>query len=177
MSKRLASDVKEGLIVEIGVFGGVSILNIIDLCIANGTKIVGVDPWDLTVPGDEVSQKLSMLRFHKENLKNAHDNLRSICNKLVYEDHITLLKEFSHRAVNSFEDESIDLLYIDGDHSYDAVLMDLDLWYPKVKKGKVIWGDDFSNKKYGVKKAVNIFCKTKDLTYTVEANSFILKVK
>ena len=39
-----------------------------------------------------------------------------------------------HTFINKFEDNSIDAIYIDGDHSYEGVKNDLELYYPKVKK-------------------------------------------
>lgn len=173
LSKNLTKDIKDGLIVEIGVFGGVSILNIAEHCKTNNTKIIGIDPWELTIPNDDNGKKLSTYRFREENLIDARTNLEMICTKLRY-DHISLIKDFSHRAVNSFSDLSIDLLYIDGEHTYNAVKMDLDLWYPKMKHKATIWGDDWHIP--GVRQAVNEFCDAQKLQYQVEANSFVIKL-
>lgn len=41
-------------------------------------------------------------------------------------------------AVHHFENNSIDLLHIDGLHTYDAVKADFETWYPKVKPGGII---------------------------------------
>jgi len=58
-----------------------------------------------------------------------------------------------------FEDESIDFCYIDADHSYKAIVSDLLVWFPKVRKGGVLSGHDYKSlKKCGVEKAVNEFC-------------------
>jgi predicted O-methyltransferase YrrM len=40
-------------------------------------------------------------------------------------------------------DNSIDLIYIDGNHSYSAVKEDLEIWFPKIKSGGYITGHDF----------------------------------
>jgi predicted O-methyltransferase YrrM len=39
--------------------------------------------------------------------------------------------------------ESLDLVFIDGDHSEDAVLRDLHFWFRKVRRGGQILGDDY----------------------------------
>lgn len=49
----------------------------------------------------------------------------------------------SSEVVDMFEDGSIDFIFIDGNHSYEYVLEDLELYYPKVKNGGVITGDDY----------------------------------
>lgn len=40
-------------------------------------------------------------------------------------------------------DESMDLLYIDGDHSYESCLSDIEMYMPKVRIGGVVCGDDY----------------------------------
>ncbi len=41
--------------------------------------------------------------------------------------------------------ESLDWIYIDGDHSYKGALADLENWSPKVRKGGIISGHDYIN--------------------------------
>lgn len=44
----------------------------------------------------------------------------------------------------NFEDNSIDFLFIDTDHTYEHVSKELKAWYPKVKKGGIIAGHDYN---------------------------------
>jgi predicted O-methyltransferase YrrM len=54
--------------------------------------------------------------------------------------------------------EPIDYLYVDADHSYKAVLADLQAWAPHVKPGGLILGDDYGNASFpGVKAAWDAF--------------------
>jgi len=46
-------------------------------------------------------------------------------------------------AASRFPDESVDFLYVDAAHDYQGVLRDLDAWFPKVKSGGTIAGDDW----------------------------------
>ena len=83
---------------------------------------------------------------------------------LSYYPNIEMIRGKSSEVVDNFVDESIDFLFIDGNHSYDYVLEDLELYYPKVKRGGVITGDDyFMNKnayrKKMVQEAVNDFAE------------------
>ena len=40
-------------------------------------------------------------------------------------------------------DESVDCVFIDEDHSFDAVRKDLHFWWKKIKKGGMLLGDDY----------------------------------
>jgi len=57
-----------------------------------------------------------------------------------------IIPTFSALAYSRFENESIDFVYIDGNHSFNYVLMDILLWLPKIRKGGVISGHDYSDK-------------------------------
>jgi len=57
----------------------------------------------------------------------------------------------SIEAAELYEDESIDIVFIDANHTYPEVMKDLEAWYPKVKS--VIAGDDYNWT--GVEEAVN----------------------
>ena len=61
----------------------------------------------------------------------------------------------SLEAVQRFNDECFDLVFIDGDHEYSAVLADLRAWWPKVRKGGLIAGHDRTEA--GVPKALQDF--------------------
>lgn len=54
-----------------------------------------------------------------------------------------LIRATSMDAAVLFEDASLDCIFIDGDHRFSAVLQDLELWWPKLKPGGLIAGDDY----------------------------------
>jgi hypothetical protein len=59
-----------------------------------------------------------------------------------------LIKGWSNEVVNRFEDESLDFVFIDGNHAYEYVVEDIAKWSKKVRKGGVVYGhdyDDYSN--------------------------------
>ena len=58
-----------------------------------------------------------------------------------------------------FKDSSIDFIYIDGCHTYDAVLQDLKNYYSKIKYGGLVCGHDFSDGWPDVRQAVLDFFK------------------
>ena len=59
----------------------------------------------------------------------------------------------SVKAANKFKNESIDMVFIDADHSYKAVKADIEAWLPKTRK--LICGHDYVPSWPGVRKAVD----------------------
>jgi predicted O-methyltransferase YrrM len=46
-------------------------------------------------------------------------------------------------ASKRFKDFSLPFVFVDANHKYEAVLEDLDAWWPKISPGGVLCGDDF----------------------------------
>jgi len=64
-------------------------------------------------------------------------------------------------AASRFDDAALNWVYVDADHSYQAVLTDLEAWAPKIKPGGMLAGDDYTwqdeEGTYSVKRAVQDF--------------------
>lgn len=71
-------------------------------------------------------------------------------------DVVTIHKAASIDAAEEFEDRSISFLMIDASHAYQDVVDDIKAWYPKIKLGGIISGDDFDFEE--VKQAVSDTC-------------------
>jgi len=54
-----------------------------------------------------------------------------------------MLVERSMDAINFVLDESLDFVYIDGNHSFDFVMQDLIEWSKRVRSGGIVSGDDY----------------------------------
>jgi len=89
----------------------------------------------------EYSCKLLSKKF--ENKINAHQ-----C--VIYND-------LSEKILPSFLDNSIDCVYIDGDHNYDSVKQDIELSISKLMVGGFLCGHDYNKSWPGVIDAVNFF--------------------
>lgn len=90
--------------------------------------------------------------------------------RMIGKTFVKICREYSFDAVKHFPDEYFDLIYIDADHAYEACLKDIEDWYPKVKKGRFLIGDDYvdtiapkTGVKFGVIKAVNQFARINNL--------------
>ncbi|WP_417585848.1 class I SAM-dependent methyltransferase [Nitrincola sp.] len=83
----------------------------------------------------------------------------------------------SASALEAFEAESLDWVYIDGNHLYEFVLKDLNASLDKIKKGGVICGDDYQSGGWwdgGVIKAVDEFCDKFSLRKEIIGNQFLI---
>ena len=70
-------------------------------------------------------------------------------------DNIVKIKKRSNKAANGFEDSSLDFVYIDANHRYDAVRSDIEAWLPKIKGNGIIGGHDYQEAHQGVIDVVN----------------------
>jgi len=86
---------------------------------------------------------------------------------------ITPIRKKSLDAAKEFESQSIDFIFIDAEHTYEAVSNDLDAWYDKVKDGGIICGHDFDY--IPVKQAVQDFAtKMKLSCNNISSSSWII---
>lgn len=92
---------------------------------------------------------------------------------------IQVERDFSVNVANKFDDEYFDFVYIDADHTEAAVWADIQAWWPKVRKGGVLAGHDYSPAivktggvilKFGVIEAVNRFVATNKLLLHIDRN-------
>jgi predicted O-methyltransferase YrrM len=154
---RLVQKLDHGTIVEVGVYGGASLLGVIDSCIQTGSHIYGIDPWEKVESANGMKMSDIQKRTYRDKIKSIRISLENIIKAEHYDEYITLIHELSESASQQFDDASVDVIFIDGDHSYDAVYNDLSVWLPKLKTHGTIWGDDFGWQ--SVQSAVKDFCK------------------
>ena len=67
------------------------------------------------------------------------------CKRLSIFEFNEVIREKSVEAAEKFEDESLDFVYIDSSHDFNTVNDDLKAWFPKVKKGGIVAGDDYAD--------------------------------
>ena len=74
------------------------------------------------------------------NASYQKNYLKAIENFRVFGDKVELIQGFSANVVRRFENNSIDLIYIDGRHDYCSTLEDLEAYWQKLKIGGVMAG-------------------------------------
>ena len=71
-------------------------------------------------------------------------------------------------AAKLYQDESIDFVFIDAEHDERSVYTDISAWWPKIKKGGILGGDDYSYLWPGVEVAVNRFFGPQEMTIHID---------
>jgi len=98
---------------------------------------------------------------------------------LINRNQVMIHRGFSEKVCEKFKDNYFDWVYIDGNHFYESVKNDLNLYYPKIKLGGFITGDDYYENDVsgkGVKKAVDEFVNTGLVKIMeIKNNQFILQ--
>lgn len=79
-----------------------------------------------------------------------------------------MVRMYSLPAADLFRDGELDFVFIDADHSYEAVKQDINAWYGKVRSGGIIGGDDYATMWPGVPQAVNEFFANLGLVVNVD---------
>jgi len=89
---------------------------------------------------------LNSTGFYKHNLPNKNLILPTFNHntKSVKNNCLTIQSDTTN-AAKFFPDNYFDFIYIDADHSYNAVLNDIINWYPKLKPKGLFAGHDFLN--------------------------------
>lgn len=93
----------------------------------------------------------------RENYKSAFLYL------FPWQSKTTLITQESVFASELFDNEFFDYVYIDGNHTAEAVQADILAWFPKVKKGGILGGHDYNTEHCGVTWAVDNFQKISGL--------------
>ncbi|MDU8362131.1 class I SAM-dependent methyltransferase [Pseudomonas syringae group sp. J309-1] len=144
----LAKALEPNVFVELGSYSGTSYFA---LCQAIkdaelSTQCVAIDTWE----GDEHTGSYSEAIFDTFSKYND-ENFKAFS---------TYLRMRFETALPQFEDKSVDLLHIDGLHTYDAVKNDYMTWLPKISdRGVIIFHDtDVDTEGFGVKRFWSEIC-------------------
>jgi predicted O-methyltransferase YrrM len=119
-----------------------------------GLKIYCVDPWK-QYPENKRSGSQERLDGH---YGEAVERLKPY--------NTVIIREMSMDAVKHFDDNSLDFVFIDGNHNYSYVLDDITEWSKKIRSGGIVSGHDYYKfRRSGVIEAVTEYLKDKpDIT-------------
>ena len=171
---------------EVGVFQGVTARNVCEVLkeiYQNEFKYIGIDLFsssNLAYDNKEHTLKHSKIsnpfkNFYFNFLRKEDLNSKKAVSRLLkkFNNNISLYEGYSDKILNSIDISYIDMVFLDGGHSYETVKKDLKILITKLKKNKIIICDDYDLKSYGIKRAVDEF----RLDYKIEMiNERIVKI-
>ncbi len=138
--------IKLGLGAEIGVFDGGTSMYLLGSF--PELTLVSVDPYKAYVEYDQnrmdKAEALAFARLERFGTRSRR------------------IKSTSVEAASAFPANTFDFIFIDGDHSYEAVKADLNAWYKTVRPGGLFSGHDY--RWDGVKRAIEEFAALHKLT-------------
>lgn len=117
--------------------------------------LILVDRWCVTPQGDSYFNGSRMMsRYNAGQWQSVYK--KAMENIAPYRNRIEIIKTDSTSAATKIEDESLDFIFIDADHSFEGVCRDIDAWLPKVKAGGYVFFHDYENPNTytGVKEAI-----------------------
>ena len=162
---------------EIGVYEGEFSRQILE--VAEPELLHLIDPWEHS---DEHPESLfgGLGPKGQTSMDDRYEQVRAEFAEEIKAGRVKMHRDLSAPASEKFEDSYFDWIYIDGNHLYEFVEQDLELYYPKIKPGGYIAGDDYGAEGWwgnGVQKAVDDFVSRRPgLTLEVVQNQFIIKV-
>lgn len=144
--------------VEVGVDKGHSARAILEL--KNVDKVYLVDPYDFNISCESERKKRRKLRRSKRHFSKAREKIWPfLCRRYEF---MLMKSEEASNLIN----EKLDFVFIDGNHSYEFVMKDLNSWFGKLKSRSLFFGHDWTDESMkeeeedpfpGVRKAVTEF--------------------
>lgn len=90
--------------------------------------------------------------------QKTQDDYYEKAKRRLAEYDVHMMRTTSMDALEHFEDNSLDFIFIDGNHEFDFVMMDIICWAKKVKKGGIMSVHDYLNfYRAGIVKAVDAY--------------------
>lgn len=170
---------KNSVCAEIGVFKGTFSQAIID--VVQPLRHHLIDPWafqenyaESWFGGDLGGSQAIMDKVHKGVLRRFREQIRR--------GEVVVNRGYSMEMAAQFPDAYFDWIYIDGNHTYEGVMGDLNSYYPKIKPGGFITGDNYGDRpdwwwKDGVKRAVDEFAASGQCTLKSISNDQFIMIK
>lgn len=135
----LIDEVRPKVYVEVGCYLGASMIRVNKLASLAGLDLLsyGVDFWEIDV-------------LYRQFLTNV-----AMCG---YSEQVIPVKGYSVRAAQALQEAGVvaDLIYIDAGHDRESCLNDMLAYWPLLREGGVMFGDDYTEER-GVHEAVNDF--------------------
>ncbi len=138
---------------ELGVLDGRTFLYLLAQC--PQIDMIGVDVWDMPgfTEGPTRSRERCFcgycsatraLRIGRKAVTMAQMRTNVLLESAIYGARAVIIQERTTDAAAHVPDRSLDFVFVDGDHSTEGVLDDIDHWLPKIRLGGRLIGHDWN---------------------------------
>ena len=138
----LVLDATPKLVVEIGVYGARSLIPMALAAKQYGGKVYGIDPWTNAACLEGTNDPANAEWWGKLPIQKIYESAVEAVHKFGVTDVVTLLRMTDTEALGQFQDESIGVLHVDGNHSPEVSRRYIEHWGPKLEKGGYLIMDD-----------------------------------
>ena len=164
----LLNKMQSAVICEIGVKEGAHFNSLLT---SNAIKkAIGIDIWAETGVRSQNDDS-----YEQQRLDSIYASMKQLEKR---DSRVEIIKDFSPVVSSRFQDNYFDFVYIDADHTEEAVYADLNAWWSKVRPGGVLAGHDYcemtlkynnsTDVVFGVIPAVNKFISENNLELHVD---------
>jgi predicted O-methyltransferase YrrM len=163
---------KRGVGVEIGVYKGDFAAKL--LWLARPARLHLVDPWRYISDPDD--KRVGRRMISQANMDAIHQQVLQRFARHIRRGRVVVHRAASTEAAAQFG--SLDWVYIDANHTYEAVKRDLATYYALLRPGGVLAGDDYGMGGWwgdGVREAVDEFAGAQELALTVLGHQYLLR--
>lgn len=143
---------------------------VIGCCARAGTELFAVDPFELY---DEQNATLSR-GLRVGTAKDFHETIAGCKVKAIL---LTLSSEAAVWRWNNGDGQPLDLVLVDGNHSYQHAKFDLDAWWPHLRPGGTLLLHDLSGRFPGVVRAAREFEEAVGQTFSLPYRSSLAWMK
>lgn len=141
-----------------------------------------IDPWSHLEAGSDLLGSAELLAGQGKDGTGAapeavpensdgHATYSKVVERFAAEPRVHVHRQYSYRIASQFPAGHFDFVYLDGNHTYEFVLRDLEDFAAKLKPGGLLFGHDYfedafaRKENYGVIDAVSAFVKRSDFRF------------
>jgi hypothetical protein len=174
-SRLLSHLPKSAVCAEIGTWRGDFAEHILDSRRPRALHLI--DPWEHRLEDAyEGAMFGGASREGQKTMDSIYESVLDRFGSAIELGQVHVHRSRSVEAAASFDDESLDWVYIDGDHTYEGVRADLEAYHRAIKPGGFLAGDDYGQRGWwdgGVTRAVDEFAA--DMELKVIRRQFLLR--
>jgi hypothetical protein len=137
---------------EIGIQRGVMSIKVLNKLPSLKTYYA-IDPWLWYPSYKEGVNERNQERWNQEVMDEYFKEFKKGIQS--WKKKVNILRMLSSEAHVHIPDGSLEFCFIDGNHAYEYIKEDIQLYLPKIRKGGLFGGHDYGHVKGGVKEAVD----------------------